>query len=351
MGQILGLGTSHQPTIAARQLQPFSFKRTLADPGLPERLRDPANWPSKLRNEWSDDEGLAAGVAHREALIEQFRIVRAALDDFNPDLVLIWGDDQYERIREDNVPPFILLAQDQFVLQPWQEFRTPNVWDEPTDAEFVVPGKFKAAKSLVEGLLDRHFDMSYSYSSDRGMGHSIANTVVYLDWDRRGWPYPILPCLVNCYGRLLIGSHGYRLPLDSELGPEDLDPPSPTPARCFELGAAIARVLAESDLRVALVASSSWSHAFLTRKNWYLYPDFEADQTMFEALDRGDFGTWRSVDRKSIEESGLQEMLNWFCLAGAIDALGLEKKHLAYVGTHLFNSGKAFAVYETPAGQ
>jgi hypothetical protein len=348
MGQILGLGMSHQPSISAKRLRAISFQRTLDDPGLPERLRDPANWPAQLREEWSDDEGLAAGEAHRDALIEQFSIVRQALDRFAPDLVLIWGDDQYERIQEDCVSPFSLLAQDEFVLEPWRHFSPPNVWDEPPDKQFVVPGNRKAAKSLVEGLLDRHFDISYSYSSDRGVGHAIYNTVLYLDWDRKGFSYPIVPCLVNCYGRLLVGSRGYRLPLDSKLTDEDLDPPSPTPARCFELGAAIAAVVSQSDLRIALIASSSWSHAFLTRKNWYLYPDSDSDATMFEALEHGDFDTWRNVDRKTVEANGQQEMLNWFCLAGAVDALGLERKHLAYVSTQLFNSGKAFAVYETP---
>ena len=36
------------------------------------------------------------------------------------------------------------------------------------------------------------------------------------------------------------------------------------------MGAATARILAESPYRVALLASSGWSHAFLTAKNNYL---------------------------------------------------------------------------------
>jgi hypothetical protein len=349
MGEILGLGTTHQPSLCAKQLRPGSFTRALEDPGLPEKFRDPASWPAQLRSEWSDDKGQAAGVAHRTALIEQFRRVRQALDEFSPDLVLIWGDDQYERVQEDCVPPFCLVAQDEFVFDPWHHFTTPNFWDEPPDKEFAVPGNRKAVKSLVEGLMDSHFDVSYSYRSDRGLGHAFVNTVLYLDWDRKGFPYPIVPCLVNCYGRMVISSHGYRLPLDADLSSVELDPPSPTPARCFDLGAAIGTVMAQSDLRVALVASSSWSHAFLTRKNLYLYPDSDADVTLYKALSQGNYAAWRNVDRDTVEADGQHEMLNWFCLVGAVDALRLETSHLAYVDSHLFNSNKAFGVFKTPA--
>ncbi len=31
---------------------------------------------------------------------------RAAIDEFKPDFVVIWGDDQYENFKEDIVPPF-----------------------------------------------------------------------------------------------------------------------------------------------------------------------------------------------------------------------------------------------------
>ena len=42
-----------------------------------------------------------------------FRAIRKALDDFNPDLVLIWGDDQYENFREDIIPAFCVFGLDE----------------------------------------------------------------------------------------------------------------------------------------------------------------------------------------------------------------------------------------------
>ena len=35
---------------------------------------------------------------------------RAALDAFNPDFVLMWGDDQYENFREDIIPAYCISA-------------------------------------------------------------------------------------------------------------------------------------------------------------------------------------------------------------------------------------------------
>ena len=79
-------------------------------------------------------------------------------------------------------------------------------------------------------------------------------------------------------GRQLIAAKGYMASLANPLPVDELDPPSPSPRRHFDLGAACARILKDSPWRVALVASSSWSHAFLTRKHYYLYPDHAADQ-------------------------------------------------------------------------
>jgi hypothetical protein len=36
----------------------------------------------------------------------------------------------------------------------------------------------------------------------------------------------------------------------------------------------------------------------------------------------GDYDVWRNVPLSAIEQSGHQELLNWFCLVGAMEALG-----------------------------
>ena len=36
----------------------------------------------------------------------------------NPDVVLVWGDDQYENFKEDIIPAFCVMAYDEFECQP-----------------------------------------------------------------------------------------------------------------------------------------------------------------------------------------------------------------------------------------
>ena len=183
-----------------------------------------------------------------------------------------------------------------------------------------------------------------------GLAHAFTNTLLYLDWDRRGFPWPVLPFAINCYGRNLIHAKGGMAALflpprdDSELP----DPPAPQPWRCMEVGRAVAEILAQSPWRVALIASSSWSHCFLSPTNGYLWPDHAADRLMFDALSRGDYGFWRKRSLKDMEQAGQHEMLNWMALAGAMEALDRKPVVHDYVETHLFMSEKCFVSYPAP---
>ena len=100
----------------------------------------------------------------------------------------------------------------------------------------------------------------------------------------------------------------------------------------------------KSPWRVALIASSSWSHAFLTPKHYLLYPDVEADRALYDALQAGDYATWRERPLSAIEDSGQQEILNWSCLAGAMSALDRKPQETGFVDTWIFNSSKAFLI-------
>jgi hypothetical protein len=347
MGDILGLGITHQPALTARDVKPLSLGITLQDPGLPEHLRTPAGWPAPMRREWSDDEGAAFGRQHRDAIRAELRTARRALDAFRPDFLVVWGDDQYENFKEDCVPAFCVLAYDRVECRPWAS-RPPgaNAWHEPPQTTFTICGHRAGAKALASGLLSQDFDVAYAYQPLHDpLGHAFLNAVLYLDWDRAGFDYPLVPCAVNCYGRTLTGTHGYLASLLKPLAVDELDPPSPSPRRCFDLGAATARVLAASPWRVALVASSSWSHAFLTRKHYYLYPDHAADRALYAALRDSDYAAWRGYTLAQIEESGQHELLSWFCLAGAMAELNRPPSYSAWLESYTMNSNKAVAVF------
>ncbi len=350
MGQILGLGITHYPGLSFKGNLSARINLLLADPALPEHLRSPANWPAPMREQWGDDEGLAHSEQHRQEMIDEFRRARQELDQFQPDFVVIWGDDQYENFQEDCVPAFAVLAYESVEARPWEHTRGrgTNAWDEPDDKVFTIQGHRAGGKFIAGALLHQGVDVAYAYKPlhGAGLGHAHVNSVLYLDWDRRGFPHPVVPISVNAYGRALVRARGRpmtpseTLALDSEL-----DPHGPQPWRCFQLGGAVARALADSPWRVALVASSSWSHSFLVPKHALMYPDVESDRRFYEALVAGDWDVWRQVSIEEAEARGHQELLNWFCLAGAMAELGRKPDHAVFLESWITNSDKVFATF------
>jgi hypothetical protein len=279
--------------------------------------------------------------------VEALRTLRKELDAFAPDFVVIWGDDQYENFTEEIIPPFCVLAAEAIECRPYARRTafTPadNPWGDPADAVFHLRGHRAGGKYLAARLLAAGFDMPYAYTTryQHGLAHAFINTVLYLDWDRTGFPYPVVPFHVNCYGSAVVQRRGGL----AAPGSAEPDPPAPSPARCFDLGAATARALAESPWRVALVGSSSWSHAFLTATHHWLYPDVEADRARLAELRAGTFARWRDLTLADIEAAGQHEFLNWICLAGAMHALGRRAEVVDYVESYVFNSDKCFAVF------
>ncbi len=346
MGEILGLGITHQPTLAVNPILPNSLRQTIKDPGLPEGLRSSAGWPEAMRREWGSDDGAAHATAHRDAIAAELRRSRATLDAFEPDFLVVWGDDQYENFHEDIVPAFCVMAYERVEFNPWKQWPPANIWNESKDKTFVLRGERRAAKYLTSKLIEQNFDVAYAYKPMHApLGHAFRNTILYLDWDRTGFDYPIVPVSVNCYGRHLIERKGYLANMAVVPSEDDIDPPSPSPSRCFDLGAATVRALADSPWRVALVASSSWSHAFLTEKNYFLYPDHTADQRLYEALVAGNYAAWRDRSFADVEDSGQHELLNWFCLVGAMAELGRRADRAEYFESSIMNSNKVIATF------
>lgn len=352
MAEILGVGLSHYPPLCTPdEMMSGILRLTLKDPGISDALKSPENWPAAMREEWGDDQGTAAAGRHRAALVEQFRRVRRAIDDFNPDVVLIWGDDQYENFKEDIIPPFTVCAYDDMDLYPWRHAQSssmmtgkPNAWGEGPDKMYRLKGRRDIGKHLTTGLLEQNFDVAYAYKPlhHESLAHAFTNAILYLDYDRKGWDYPTLAMPINCYGRKVISARGFLSNMNAEL---DLDPPGPSPARCMDMGAATARVLRDSPWRVAMVASSSWSHAFLCDRTFHMQPDTPADRALFKALNEADYGYWHSQSTEDFEAAGQQELLNWCPLLGAMQELKAPLKWSSFTETHIFNSNKVFAEY------
>jgi hypothetical protein len=354
MGQILGLGTTHAPPLslpdsAAAAYAHQALNAPNADPGYKDR----AKWPQGMREEMGDDEAVSAWQAHKSRLIENFRRQRKLLDEFKPDFVVIFGDDQYENFQEDIIPPFCIYGLDEtFVAKPWTRKRyidNGNAWNEDRDWAFELHGHRDGAKLMTAELIKNGVCMPYAYKTLHQdlIAHAFLNTLLYLDYDRAGFPYPVVPFHVNCYGsEVLKTKGGHRAHLFAKLEQQGLpDPPGPTAAMCMDVGRHLAKILAASPYRVALIASSSWSHGALSTNTQRMIPDHESDRRMLEAFRNGDYGYWRSRTTEQLCAAGQQEIYNWMMLAGAMEALKRKPAIDDYVETWLFQSNKVFASF------
>jgi hypothetical protein len=237
MGDVIGLGFSHFPGPAVpyeywpRHLNTQVERGRLAR----ELYEDRASWPEAMRSEWGDDDGQSAARHHHSRLIAGYRKLRAELDEFKPDLVVMWGDDQYENFKKDCIPPFCIFIQDESFIMPLVSlergaYRTSvNTWGLPADTKITVKGHKQAATSLTRHLLSEGFDVAYALQTrdPEGLSHSFANALIYLDYDQTGFSYPLVPFHVNCYGnQLMTTSAGV---VGESTG--ELSPPAPNPRR------------------------------------------------------------------------------------------------------------------------
>ena len=351
MAEILGIGLSHYPG----PLVPGKYWARMLERNVkigrvaPALFADKSSWPAEMLVEWSDDDGVAAGAAHESRLLLGYECLRAELDAFRPDVVLIWGDDQYENYKRECVPPlaigiFDTVKSKPFVLGRGVFATNENPWNAAADEELTITGHPAAATQLYRALINEGFDPAYSlgFAHPHGLAHSFNNTVLFLDRSRDGFPYPVIPFHINCYGNELLSTTSEAI---SE-GAEVVILPPPSPRRCFDLGAATARFFVSSPWRVALIGSASFSHASLTAKHGRLYPDIAADRARVEELSTDRWRDWATLSPAEIEASGQHEILNWVGLAGAMSAVDSHCEIVDYVESHLFNSSKCFAVFK-----
>ncbi len=87
MAEIIGLGCTHYPgLLRSDELLPGGFHHLLTAPNVPAEYKDRTNWPAELVAELGNDGGKSSARRYGARMADDFRAIRKALDDFNPDL-------------------------------------------------------------------------------------------------------------------------------------------------------------------------------------------------------------------------------------------------------------------------
>jgi hypothetical protein len=270
MAQIVGaLAMSHGP-----QLMMPAEK--WAD--LPVRSKPPYNPKPGIEKEV----GEAAFKANYDACHRHIDGLRRKLEELKPDIVMVFGDDQYENIFDDNMPPFCLFTGEK--VSATEHFLYLGAKAEDQMTEYPVS---PMARALLDQLWDRDFDVAWSKETRDpcGLGHAFGRALKFLMPGEK--KTPIVPLMVNTYC-----------------------PPAPGARRCFMLGEAVrASVEAmKGDERVVLLASGGLTHTKI---------DEAFDYAFIDALKKRDAAFLKGIPGEKMVQ-GTSEIRNWIILAGAM---------------------------------
>ena len=296
----LGIGTSHSPMLS---IEPGLWeqwgRRDTANPMLFDRTGRQVTFDELVAVAPS---GIEAEL-HTEVYARKAARCRVALDQLAEtiaearlDLLVLVGDDQNEHIGEDNLPS-ILVYHGPSIRNtkvevpdgaPAEVAQMLHGYFEP-DADRDYPVHTGAARHLIDGLLERQFDIASSVRlpAARAEGHALQFV------HRRLLPpdLPIVPILLNTY----------------------VPPTQPRAARCWALGRAIADTFAGYDgaERIGVLASGGLSH-------FVVWEDL--DREIIAALASGDAGYLQAMP-EGLLKAGTSEIKNWITTAGACSGL------------------------------
>jgi hypothetical protein len=351
MAQILGLTISHYPNLRFKYYMMPNVLIGNMGPGWRDKphLKNPRNWPVPMQEEWGNDQdqGATLGAKAQEHQIENFRKIRAALDQFNPDFMVMMYRDLGETFRDPvGRPPYWIHAQDKVSMRLFQLFgRRENYHEEDPERVDTILGHREAALFLARGLQESGFSPKVVDvpTAPTGLGHNCMAGIVHTDFDRRQFKTPVVAIGVDPFG--------FGRQRNNE-GMSKFDPTAPnpplTPKQGFELGRAMARIYHRSPWKVALVASTAWSHG--NNSGWEferLHADRDADLKRYQEWSSNQFTKWGDTwTWEQMEQHAEWECLISIILAGAMTEIGSKVTWSDFMSHYILNSTWVSTIFE-----
>lgn len=247
----------------------------------------------------------AEAQAFAAAVARTFGLLRTVVEAARPDALLVIANDQFVNFFYNNVPTFCLgvgtETRGQFARH-----------------RFVYPCHERLARTLLAALIEEGFDLSFSERLELEHTQTVPLSYVLPP----GGPTPLVPLFVNTWV-----------------------PPQPTPRRCYALGEALARAIAASDARVAVLATGGLSHFPGRPQIGQVAVDF--DRPLLERLARGEGRACCEYTVSQLADVGNEEFLNWMVALGvAGDATAT-----VYYEPDRVATGIGFAIWHIGAGR
>ncbi|HZT05791.1 MAG TPA: protocatechuate 3,4-dioxygenase [Chloroflexota bacterium] len=325
---VLGIGSSHAPQLA---LPPEEWwRRAEAD------KNNPALWFHGKTYRFDElveeraashfEQELSPETAqHRFNTCQQsIEVLARTLEEVNPDVAVILGDDQEECFLEDNMPALCVYWGETIDTVPPPPNRIGGEYGASRPELSRYPAQRTAnpcqpalGRHIIDCLIEEHFDPAHSRRlpggkhGDHGVGHAFSYVYRRLMKDE---VIPNVPIFLNTY----------------------YPPNQPTLKRCYALGKALRRAIEswEEDATVALIASGGLSHFVIEE---------DLDQNIVAALKAKDGDSLTSFPVEYFN-SGTSEIRNWIVVAGALEETDLNMELIDYVPCYRSLAGTGCAM-------
>ena len=238
------------------------------------------------------EETLEANEARYQNIRNGLNFLRNKLNALRPDILLMIGDDQNENYLENNLPQFAIYLGKELIAAE-RDGRTGATYRCDADA----------AWTILEQSVESGIDLAYSkeFPNDHLISHAHREPLEYLQVNGE---LSLVAIFINA-----------------------IHVPAPTPARCYQLGATLKKVIGAlpADKRVIVYASGGLSH-FSAGYPWGHYQgpctlgsicqDF--DRKILAWMRNGQGRELANLTNKDLLQNGEIELRQWITLMGMI---------------------------------
>jgi aromatic ring-opening dioxygenase catalytic subunit (LigB family) len=246
----------------------------------------------------------------RVAVENAYADVRRRIEQLDPDAVVAVSVEHFTNFHLGNLPAFAIATGDSY-LGP----ATPEMAAFLDVEQHRYPGAAAVGRHLYAAALDAEFDPAL-VEGGLEFDENFCVPLKHLDPDSR---YPLVPVIVN-----------------------GVNPPWPTPKRCYDFGRMIRRAVENQSgaERVVVLATGGLSHWVGLPESGDINEEFDRD--FIARLESGDRERLTAYTREDIDRAGngAHEIRTWLVAAGAAGA-GFDV--LAYEPVSAWLTGTAVA--------